>query len=95
MRTALQDASVPAAVTGYGSFAGVHLGATAARTYRDVALADKGLARLLHLALLLEGIFVAPRLMMCTSTAMDDATIDEALAGFRRAVGAIRPALSA
>ena len=64
-------------------------------TYRDAALVDKGLARLLHLALLLEGIYVAPRLMMCTSTAMDDATIDEVLAGFRRAIGAIRPALAA
>ncbi len=95
LRAALQDAGVPAAVTGYGSFAGVHLGATAVHTYRDAALTDKGLARLLHLALLLEGIYVAPRLMMCTSTAMDDATIDEVLAGFRRAIGAIRPALAA
>jgi glutamate-1-semialdehyde aminotransferase len=82
-------------VTGYGSFAGVHLGATAVRTYRDAALTDKGLARLLHLALLLEDIYVAPRLMMCTSTAMDEATIGEVLAGFRRAIGAIRPALAA
>ena len=95
LRAALEDAGVSAAVTGYGSFAGVHLGATVVRTYRDAALADKGLARLLHLALLLEGIYVAPRLMMCVSTAMDDATIDEVLAGFRRAVGVIRPALAA
>jgi glutamate-1-semialdehyde 2,1-aminomutase len=95
LRTALRNADVPAAVTGYGSFVGVHLGATAARTYRDVARTDKSLTRLLHLALLLEGIFVAPRLMMCTSTAMDDATIDEVVAGFRRAIGAIRHALAA
>jgi glutamate-1-semialdehyde 2,1-aminomutase len=95
LRAALQDAGVPAAVTGYGSFAGVHLGATAVHTYRDAALTDKGRARLLHLALLLEGIYVAPRLTMCTSTAMDDATIDEVLAGFRRAIGAVRPALTA
>jgi glutamate-1-semialdehyde 2,1-aminomutase len=95
LRAALRDAGVPAAVTGYGSFAGVHLGATAVRTYRDVALVDKGLARLLHLALLLEGIYVAPRLTMCTSTAMDDATIDEVLAGFRRVIRAVRPALTA
>src|SRR5215213_7959606 len=95
LRAALQDAGVPAAVTGYGSFAGVHLGATAVHTYRDVALTDKRLARLLHLALLLEGIYVAPRLTMCTSTAMDDETIDEVLAGFRRAIGAVRPALTA
>jgi glutamate-1-semialdehyde 2,1-aminomutase len=95
LRAALRDADVPAAVTGYGSFAGLHLGAAEAHTYRDVALTDKGLARLLHLALLLEGIYVAPRLTMCTSTAMDDATIDEVLAGFGRAIGAIRPALTA
>jgi glutamate-1-semialdehyde 2,1-aminomutase len=95
LRIALQDADVPAAVTGYGSFAGVHLGPTGVRTYRDAALSDKALGRLLHLALLLEGIFVAPRLTMCTSTAMDDATIDEVVAGFRRAIDTIRPALVA
>src|SRR5215207_2070157 len=95
MRAALRDADVPATVTGYGSFAGVHLGATAVHTYRDAARTDKGLARLLHLALLLEGIFVAPRLTMCTSTPMDDETIDEVLAGFRRAIGVVRPALTA
>jgi glutamate-1-semialdehyde aminotransferase len=86
---------VPASVTGYGSFVGVHLGRSEVRTYRDAAFVDKGLARLLHLALLLEGIYVAPRLMMCISTAMDDATVDEVLAGFQRAIGAIRPALAA
>ena len=95
LRVVLQDANVPAAVTGYGSFAGVHLGPTGVRTYRDAALSDKALGRLLHLALLLEGIFVAPRLTMCTSTAMDDATIDEVVAGFRRAMDAIRPAFAA
>ncbi|MDF2757456.1 MAG: aspartate aminotransferase family protein [Thermomicrobiales bacterium] len=95
LREALRDAGVPATVTGYGSFVGVHLGVTSAHNYRDVALTDKGLARLLHLALLLEGVYVAPRLMMCTSTAMDDGTIDETLARFRRAIGVIHPALTA
>lgn len=94
LHTALADAGLSGTVTGYGSFAGLHLGTTDVRTYRDTAVADKGLSRLLHLALLLEGIYVAPRLMMCTSTAMDEATIDEVLAGFRRAVEAIRPALA-
>jgi glutamate-1-semialdehyde 2,1-aminomutase len=93
LRDLLREAGVVASVTGYGSFAGLHLGVERVGTYRDAARADKGLARLLHLALLLEGIFVAPRLMMCTSTPMDDDTIDEVLAGFRRAVGEIRPAL--
>jgi glutamate-1-semialdehyde 2,1-aminomutase len=95
LRAACQEAAMPATVTGYGSFAGLHLGTTEVRTYRDAAMTDKGLCRLLHLALLLEGVYVAPRLMMCTSTAMDEATIDEVLAGFRRAIGAIRPGLVA
>ena len=95
LRAALADADLAGTVTGYGSFVGLHLGTTEVRTYRDAAITDKGVSRLLHLALLLEGVYVAPRLMMCTSTAMDDATIDEVLAGFRRAIGAIRPAIAA
>ena len=92
---ALAESGAPAAVTGYGSFAGVHLGVTEVRNYRDAASGDKALGRLLHLALLLEGVYAAPRLMMSTSTPMDDATIDEVIAGFRRALRAIRPALAA
>jgi glutamate-1-semialdehyde 2,1-aminomutase len=94
LSAALTAAGVTAAVTGYGSFVGLHLGADEVRTYRDAASGDKALARLLHLALLLEGIYVAPRLMMCVSTAMDEEIIDEVLAGFRRAVAAIRPAIA-
>lgn len=95
LRLALADAGVVGTVTGYGSFAGLHLGVQQVETYRDAASADKGLARLLHLALLGEGVFVAPRLMMCTSTPMSSATIDEVLARFRRAIDYIRPALIA
>jgi len=95
IREVLRSAGVRGAVTGYGSFVGVHLGVDGVHTYRDAAASDKGLARLLHLALLLEGIFVAPRLMMSTSTPMDDGTIDEVLAGFRRAIADIRPAFDA
>ena len=95
LRDVLANADVVGTVTGYGSFVGLHLGTTEVRSYRDAAVTDKGLSRLLHLALLLEGIYVAPRLMMCTSTAMDETAIDEVLAGFRRAIDAIRPAMVA
>ena len=67
LRDALAAAEIPGTVTGYGSFAGIHLATDQVRNYRDAAMADKSLARLLHLALLLEGIYVAPRLMLCTS----------------------------
>jgi glutamate-1-semialdehyde 2,1-aminomutase len=95
LREAAAAAGIPATVTGYGSFIGFHLGATDVRTYRDAAATDKALARLLHLALLLEGVYVAPRLMMCTSTPMTEETIDEVVSGFRRALLGIRPALVA
>jgi len=95
LRAVMSETDLKATVTGYGSFAGLHLGVDEVRTYRDAAAADKGLSRLLHLALLLEGIYVAPRLMMCTSTAMDETTIDEVLGSFRRAIAGIRPALVA
>jgi glutamate-1-semialdehyde 2,1-aminomutase len=51
---------------------------------------------LLHLALLNEGLFVAPRGLMSISTPMDDALVDEVLEGIRRAalaVDAEQPAL--
>ena len=90
---ALVEAGIPGSVTGYGSFASVHLGATEVRDYRAAAGGDASLARLLHLALLLEGVSCAPRLLCCTSTAMDETVVDEVLAGFRRGLARVRPAL--
>jgi len=90
---ALAEAGVAGTATGFGSFVGLHLGGSAVRSYRDAAAVDKGLARLLHLALLLEGVFCAPRLSWCTSTAMDEATIDDVLLRVRRALAAVAPAL--
>jgi glutamate-1-semialdehyde 2,1-aminomutase len=95
LAAALADTGLPGTVTGYGSFVGLHLVPGPVRTYRDAAAADRSRQRLLHLALLLEGVFCAPRLMWCTSTAMDEATVDEAAAAFRRALARVRPALEA
>ncbi len=39
-----------------------------------------------YLALLQEGLFVAPRLMFCISTPMSEATLDEIDARFERAL---------
>ncbi|HET7095370.1 MAG TPA: aminotransferase class III-fold pyridoxal phosphate-dependent enzyme, partial [Thermomicrobiales bacterium] len=84
---------VVATVTGLGSFVGLHLGVHAVRNYRDAAAVDRGLTRLLHLALLLEGVSGAPRMSFNTTTAMNDATIDDILARFERALATVRPAL--
>ena len=90
----LAEAGVRGVVTGYGSFAGVHLGVESAKNYRDVAVADRSSARLLHLALLSEGVFCAPRLMWCISTAMDDRVIDDVGARFARAVSRLSPTIA-
>ena len=94
---ALAEAGVGGVATGFGSFVGVHfVGADRqVRNYRAAFAGDRDLGRLLHLALLLEGVFVAPRLMLCTSTAMDESTVAEVLAAFGRALRRIRPAVAA
>lgn len=90
----LRRLEVRAAVTGYGSLIGLHLGVEQVVNYRDAARARADLGRLLHLSLLLDGIFCAPRLMWCTSTVMDEALIDDVLSRFERSVSRLLPALS-
>jgi glutamate-1-semialdehyde 2,1-aminomutase len=74
--------------TGLGSLLNIHLLAGPIRRYRDVAR-GKPRGRLLHLALLNEGLFPAARGLMATSTPMDEALIEEVLEAIRRAVLAV------
>jgi glutamate-1-semialdehyde 2,1-aminomutase len=75
-----------ATITGYGSFGAIHFTSGPVRNYRDAARSNQQLKKVLHLALLQEGLFVAPRLMFCISTPMSDATLDEIDARFERAL---------
>jgi glutamate-1-semialdehyde 2,1-aminomutase len=83
------ELGVPLSASGFGSLLNVRLSPEPVRTYRDVAAVDEELTRLLHLAALNEGLFIAPRGLMAISTPMSDATIEEVLAGFRRAVSTV------
>jgi glutamate-1-semialdehyde 2,1-aminomutase len=87
--SALVRAGVTGVATGYGSFVGVHFADAAPRNYRMAVRADQTLKRLVHLGLLVEGVFCAPRLMFCTSTAMDEAVIDEVIAAFARVLARV------
>ena len=82
-----------ATTTGFGSFVGLHLGADQVTNYRESAAVSKDVTRLLHLALLNEGVACAPRMAWNTTTAMDEATIDDVLARFRRTLAFVRPAM--
>ncbi len=75
-----------ATITGYGSFGAIHFTSGPVRNYRDAARSNQDLKKVLHLALLQEGLFVAPRLMFCISTPMSEATLDEIDARFERAL---------
>jgi glutamate-1-semialdehyde 2,1-aminomutase len=83
---------LPGQAIGYGSFVSIHFVDGPIRNYRDAAAGDAAFKRLVHLALLQEGVFCAPRLMLCTSTPMDDGTIDEFLAAFDRALARVTAA---
>lgn len=88
LAAAIADAGVAGQTTGYGSFVGVHFVDGPVRNYRDSASGDAAFKRLVHIALLNEGVFCAPRLMLCTSTAMHEALIDDVALRFRRALAA-------
>ncbi len=76
----LFDASpVPVRVSGIGSLLTLLFTGAEIVNYRDVATADSELTAAFHLALLLEGVFSAPRGMMVTSLAMTEAEVKEAL----------------
>jgi glutamate-1-semialdehyde 2,1-aminomutase len=84
-----RELGVAVSATGLGSLLTVHMTEGPVRSYRDARRADPGAARLFHLALLNEGVFAARRALMCTSTPMDDADVEHALAGIRAALLAV------
>ncbi|CAN5702453.1 aspartate aminotransferase family protein [soil metagenome] len=86
MRGELFRRGVLAVVTGYGSFGAVHFGSERVSNYRDAARGDQEIKRLVHLALMNSGVFCAPRLMFCTSTAMSPETISTLLQRFGAAL---------
>ena len=90
VRQQLADHDIPGTVTGYGSMVGVHLVEGEVRNYRDAAVGNQTMKRALHVALLLEGVFAAPRLMLCTSTPMTPAIVDEIIVRFGRAIDRVQ-----
>jgi glutamate-1-semialdehyde 2,1-aminomutase len=90
LRTGLQalfDASpVPARMNGAGSLLSLLFTDADVTHYRGAATADRTLTAAFHLALLLEGIFCAPRGMMALSLPMTDAEVGEALGAAKSAL---------
>jgi glutamate-1-semialdehyde 2,1-aminomutase len=73
------EQSVPLQVTGAGSLTNLHVAERAPRNASEAAATDKESLRLLHLAMLLDGILIAPRGMVTFSTATTEQEVDRVL----------------
>lgn len=82
------DIGLPMSVNRAGSLLNVFLSVEAARSTFERK--DAEAMQLFHLAALNEGVFFAPRGMMALSTAMTEATVDEALERLRDALRAVK-----
>lgn len=90
LRETLHRAGLTAQVTGVGSLFNVHFTAEPITSYRAAASGDTQLLQWLALALLNEGVMVAPRGLGCLSTPVTDADVDRFLAAVARALDALK-----
>jgi glutamate-1-semialdehyde 2,1-aminomutase len=92
VRRIAAEQRLPLTVTGAGSLRNLHVAYRAPRHAAEAARTDKEILRLLHLALLLDGILIAPRGMVAFSTATTEAEIDRTLGAMDRAFRRMAPA---
>jgi glutamate-1-semialdehyde 2,1-aminomutase len=79
VRRIAAEQDVPLRVTGAGSLVNLHFAERAPRNASEAAATDKESLRLLHLAMLLDGILIAPRGMVTFSTATTEQEVDRVL----------------
>jgi glutamate-1-semialdehyde aminotransferase len=72
-----------------GSLLNVHAMAENVSRYRPGARGDKSFLKLLHLAMLNEGVLVSPRGLFCLSVPMGEQEVDAIRDAFARALAAL------
>jgi glutamate-1-semialdehyde 2,1-aminomutase len=87
------DADVPVSVTGEGSLFHVHFAEGPVTDYESGGQGDGtgDLSHAFYLAMLEEGIFMAPRGMANTSTAMSETEVDAFVEAFETALSTVEP----
>ena len=93
LRQALATAPVPMRLNQVGSLLNIHVTDEPVVDYRSSARADLATMALLQMALLNEGVFLAPRGMACLSVPMTDADANLLLDAVGAGLEAITPAL--
>jgi glutamate-1-semialdehyde 2,1-aminomutase len=86
VRQIADEQGIPLQVTGAGSLANLHFSERAPRNASEAAATDKDSLRLLHLAMLLDGVLIAPRGMVAFSTATTEQEVDRVLDAMGRAL---------
>jgi glutamate-1-semialdehyde 2,1-aminomutase len=94
IQSAFTRASVPGCVTGRGSMLNVHLTEGPVTSYRQTRTYDRRKMQLLHMALLLTGIVIAPRGLLNLSTAVTESDVADATQAFQDALALIGPFLN-
>lgn len=92
LRRRLEDVLEPEAgisLTSVGSLLALHATSEPIDDYRASARGERSVVGLLHLALLNEGVMIAPRGMICLSMAMADADVDYLVVALRKAISAV------
>jgi glutamate-1-semialdehyde 2,1-aminomutase len=90
IEAAARRIGIPACVTHAGSVMHVHLLNRRPVTYEQATASPAAWGSALHLALLLEGIYTAPRGMLNLSTALDDDLLARVADGYAKAFERIR-----
>ncbi len=90
IEAAAARAGIPVSVTRAGSILHVHLTERTPGSAEEADAVPAAWASALHLALLLEGVYAAPRGMLNLSTAVDDDLLARVADGYARAFGRIR-----
>ena len=97
LQGAADDAGLRAHITGVGSLGQIHVGqpeSAPISSYRSAGRGSRPLAHLVHLALLNQGVFIAPRGMFSISTAMTPADVDGVVTAFRKVAALLAPAVT-
>jgi len=89
LREVIEQYQAGLSVTGIGSLLNLHAAPRVTTPEAAVAASGSLLARYLHLALINQGIFLAPRGEMCICTPMEEAAIDAATEAFASACAAL------
>jgi glutamate-1-semialdehyde 2,1-aminomutase len=95
IEAAARRAAVPCSVTRAGSILHVHLLGSAPASAAAADAVPSGRTSALHLALLLEGVYTAPRGMLSLSTALDDSLLARVADGYAYAFLRIRDLVTA